>query len=130
MKYYHGTQHDKLKLQPHINSRYGFNAFFGAVKRTDAINYAYHNFKKFGSGYLYSFRVEGDLPVIDFENRISHSAPFRNLMYKLKKEKHQAVLIKNVIDYPNQELAQYNSSTLIIIFDLEIITNLKQIGKY
>lgn len=130
MKFYHGTQIENLKLQPYINSRYGFTAFFGAAEKDLAIKYAFHNYKKNGHGYLYSFEVDQELPVVDFENRISHSSVFRNLVYKLQREKHQAILIKNIIDYPSEELAQYNTGTILIVFNLEIITNLKMIGKY
>lgn len=130
MKFYHGSKYKNLKLLPHITSRYGFAAFFATPDRDLAIKYSYFNYQKFGSGFLYAFEANEDLPVIDFQNKISHSYPFRNLIYQLKNEHHEAVLIKNVIDYPNEELAVYKTSTILIIFNLEIITNLKMIGKY
>jgi len=113
-----------------MKSRYGFTAFFGALERDLAIKYAYHSFKKLGTGYLYSFEAPKPTEIINFEGKISHSLVFRNLIYKLQKENHKSILIENIIDYPTEELALYTTNTILIIFNLELITNLKMIGKY
>ena len=130
MKFYHGTHTENLTIQPHVNSRYGFAAFFATPNKNLAIKYAYASFKKQGTGHLYSLLLDEDLHTVDFKRRISHASSFRNLIHQLKNEQHPAVFIKNVIDYPNKELAEYSVSTILVIFDLDLIPTLKLIGSY
>ena len=130
MKFYHGTHTANLTIQPHVYSRYSFAAFFATPNRELAIKYAYASFKKQGTGHLYSLLLDDALHTVDFKSRISHAATFRNLIHQLKNEQHPAVLIKNVIDYPNKELAEYSVSIILVIFDLDLVPPLKLIGSY
>ena len=130
MKFYHGSQTKHLKIETHIKSRYGFTAFFGTPNKDLAIQYAYHSFLKYNQGYLYSFEFFCEPFIVDFKNSVSHSLVFRNLVCQLQKEHHESVLIKNVIDYPSENLATYKPSEILIIFNLELIQNLTPIGKY
>lgn len=130
MKFYHGTQTANLTIQAHVNSRYGFAAFFATPNRDLAIKYAYASFKTHGTGHLYSLLLDDELHTVDFKRRISHASSFRNLIHQLKNEQHPAVLIKNVIDYPNKELAEYSVSIILVIFDLDLVPALKLIGSY
>ena len=130
MKLYHGTRTKDLKIETHIRSRYGFSAFFATPNKELAIQYAYHNFLKFNKGYLYAFNFNEDPFVVDFKNSVSHSMVFRNLVFNLQKEHHESVLIKNVIDYPSERIATYKPSEIVIIFNLELIQDIKMVGKY
>ena len=130
MKLYHGTKTKELKIEKHIRSRYGFSAFFATPNKTLAIQYAYHNFLKFNTGYLYAFNFNVDPFVVDFKKSVSHSSVFRNLVFQLQKSHHESVLIKNVIDYPTESLATYTPSEILIIFNLDLIQGIKMVGKY
>ena len=48
-------------------------------------------------------------------------------MYKLYREGHKGVIIKNVYDYPSKKLMSFNLSDVIVIFDLDIIKSFKLI---
>jgi len=130
MTLYHGTKTKDLKIESHIRSRYGFTAFFATPNKHLAIQYAYHNYLKFNQGFLYSFDFKANPERIDFKNKISHSLVFRNLIFQLHKEHHESVLIKNVIDFPTEILAIYKPSDVLVIFNLELIQDLKLVGKY
>lgn len=130
MKYYHGTNNPNLKIEPHIKSRYGFSAFFSTPQKKLAIQYAYYNYLKCCAGYLYSFDFLFPVLEFDFKCNVSHSLVFRNLIFRLQKEGHDYVLIKNVIDYPSEKISDYRSYDVLIVFNLEKLPALKQIGKY
>lgn len=130
MKFYHGCKYENLKIETHIRSRYGFTAIFLTPSKELAVQYAYYNYLKYGKGYLYAFEIIEPSHEIDFNNGVSHSMVFRNLVYKLQKEQHASVLIKNVIDYPSEKVANFKSFDVLIIFNLDLINGFKMIGKY
>ena len=130
MKFYHGSSAEISQLQNHILSRYGFTAIFATPSRELAIKYAFSAYEKTGTGYLYSFDIEKTIQKIDFEGRISHSSVFRALILNLHKENKESVIIENVIDYPNEKLAVYKLNSILVLFDFELISNFKMMGKY
>ena len=64
--------------------------------------------------------------TIDFDNKITYSSEFRNLILKLALENHQSVLIKNCIDYPS-DVSNMVCADILVVFDFDIIKNLKLI---
>ena len=125
-----GSSRDDFKIEKWKTSRYGFHALFFASDLELAKLYAQHRAdeeRKRNGGFVYEFEIPDYLHSVDYGNKISYSNDFRNLMYKLYREDHKGVIIKNVYDYPSKKLMSFNLSDVIVIFDLDIIKSFKLI---
>jgi len=132
MKVYMGSSKEDFKIQSWKSSRYGFNALVFSSDLYLAQLYAHHKadeeFKRNG-GFVYEFELPDYLHIIDYGGKLSYSSDFRNLMFKLFREGHKGVVIKNVIDYPSKRLFCPNYSDIIVVFDFDIIKSFKLIQK-
>ena len=121
---YRGSSRDDFKIEKWKRSRYGFNALFFASDLNLAKLYAQHRadeeYKRNG-GFVYEFEIPDYLHSVDYGGKISYSNDFRILMYKLQREGHKGVIIKNVYDYPSKKLFSLKMSNVIVIFDFDII---------
>jgi len=129
---YRGSSRDDFKIEKWKRSRYGFNALFFASDLYLAQLYAHHRadeeYKRSG-GCVYKFEIPDYLYSVDYGGKLSYSSDFRNLIFKLFREGHKAVVIKNVIDYPSKKLFRPNFSDVIVVFDFDIIKSFKLIQK-
>lgn len=131
MKYYHGSSQHDLKISGSRNSRYGFPALFLASNIDLAVQYAFYNAEQQKSnlpGCVYEFDLPAIPKVIDFKNEITHNTSFRNLIYRLKSQKYSAVRILNALDYPSIKFKEKHYSTIVVVFDFEVIKNYHRIG--
>jgi hypothetical protein len=125
---YIGASTDSFKIQKWKRSRYGINAIFFSMDTSLARLYACHhadNENNKNGGFVYEAEIEGLFHVVNYNNDISYSSKYRNLILKLHKSKHKAVIIKNVMDYPSQKLFTSNSNDIVVVFDLDLIKSIK-----
>lgn len=113
---YHGSRNE-LKLENRISPRYGLAVLFFTTEIRLAQQYSH-------GGPVYKTQLKAD-KVIDFKGRVSHSAPFRNLVFKMSKEGHDVVAVTNVYDRPNDSYP-LEKSTIFIVFDIAKIKNLEK----
>jgi len=126
---YRGDLIESFEIKPWKRSRYGFHALFFTTDLQLARMYAIHHAQeagKPGAGAVHQAEVH-DFYVYpyDFQGKHSYGAEFRNLMHTLQQFQHKALIINNVIDYPKQSMIRYEPTDVVVILDLEIITNLK-----
>jgi hypothetical protein len=127
---YRGSSRDNFKIEKWKRSRYGFKALFFASDIELAKLYAQHRADEEGKrngGFVYESEIIDYLHSVDYGNKTSYSNDFRNLMYKLYREGHKGVIIKNVFDYPSKKLMRHNVSDVIVVFDFDIIKSFKLI---
>jgi hypothetical protein len=121
--FYFGTHISDFKIESHINSRYGFKALFFTNNIEVAELYAkYHatkNRKKVG--YIYRAEFATIQHSVDFNSHVSHSSVFRNLVHSLQSKFYKTVKVKNVYDYPSEDMMKFIKSDIIIIFDFNFI---------
>jgi hypothetical protein len=115
MKVYHGYKSAQFKIENHINSRYGFPCLFF----TDNIELA----KNYSNNTVISAELNVQT-VFDFNNGISHSLTFRNLIYSLRKKSVPVVKIRNVFDRPNENYP-LELSDIYVVFDFNQINNIQ-----
>jgi hypothetical protein len=129
---YKGSSRDDFKIEKWKRSRYGFNALFFASNIELAKLHAQHEAdeeNKINGGFVYEFEIQGYLHSIDYGYKISYSSDFENLMYKLYREGHKGVIIKNIFVYPSKKLTTLNLSDVIVIFDFDLIKSFKLIQR-
>ena len=114
---YHGSHIGKLDPTKAINSRYGMTALFFTDSHILADMY------RSDKGILYQAEIHPD-KIIDFGSELSHSRRFRNLIHKLHKEGHGAVMIENVYDRPNSAY-HLEKAIIMVVFDFDKIQNLR-----
>ena len=78
---------------------------------------------KFGNGPAYQAELKPD-HTVDFKGHVSHSSEFRNMVFKLSKEGHDVVAVKNVYDRPHDGFP-LEHATIYIVFDFDKIKNFK-----
>lgn len=102
---YHGTNQKILNFFTIKNGRYRFPTLFAS----DSINLS----KLYGPN-IYKLRILRPSKTVDFKNHFSYHSSFRNLIISNKSQK--SVLIKNVIDYPNEKHAHFNTYNIVVIY--------------
>jgi len=127
--FYFGTHTTDFKIENHINSRYGFKALFFTNNIELAELFANYHAKKNNQkkGYVYKadfIRIDHN---VDFNGHISHSSTFRNLIYNLQSKFFKVVQIKNVYDYPSDELKKFINSDIVIVFDFNFINKIEYV---
>ncbi len=130
MKFYRGDASEEFKVKRFKTSRYGFNALFFTTNIEVARLYASHRAKeegKYNGGFVYEFELPEADHIIDYQNKITYSPNFRNLMYTLNKTELDSVYLENTFDYPSKELIKYIKSDLLVIFNLDLIKKYKLI---
>jgi hypothetical protein len=127
--FYFGTHISDFKIENHINSRYGFKALFFTSSLEVAELYANFHAKKNRkqNGYVYQADIIRIEHVVDFRGYISHSSTFRNLVYNLQSKGCRSVAIRNVYDYPSEELMRMIKSDITIVFDFIRIIKIEKI---
>ena len=129
MKLYHGTDHPQLEINEWILSRYGITSFFVTPDRELAERYARHAKLRRGKGFLYQLEAE-PCYRLDWRNRTSFSAGFRNMVFNhARAGHHDAILVENVIDFPDSEQASFLPTSVAVIYDVPLISNLELIKK-
>lgn len=114
MIFYHGHKNNKgFKIEKHICSRYGFPCIFFASNIELAYNYADNSDNVIQIDFIPNH-------TIDYERKRTYSNDFRNLIYKLRNEGHDSVLIKNVYDNPDGNYT-LELSDILVVFNLDII---------
>lgn len=127
MNFYHGTSTENLKIERHITSRYGFACMFfsNEIQLASLFAKSVSSKKKQNNGFIYELQFSLFSKVIDYKNGVTYSADFRNLIFKLFKEGYSSVLIKNAFDYPCDNFKDLIKSDILVIFDLDVIGELK-----
>lgn len=129
---YRGSSSSDFTIQKWKKSRYGFNALFFASEINLAQLYAHHRAEeeyKQNGGYVYKFEILDCLYTIDYGGKTSYSSDFRNMIFKLFRNGHKGVIIKNIIDYPSKKFFRPNFSDVIVVFDFNIIQSFELIQK-
>lgn len=130
MEYFRGDANPDFKVGEYFRSRYGFPALFFTSNLNLARAYAqYHTRKleKKGSGFIFSFEAPDYIPEYDYKHSLSHSRHFRKLIYDFYHEGCEIIKLKNVVDYPSSEFADYTASDILVVFNLKLIKNLKEV---
>lgn len=136
MKVYRGDAIANFEILKSKKSRYGISALFFTSSCELAKLYA-RSYNKLSGGALYSFELKNEsLSKIDFGGKLSYNSKFRELIFKLYREGHKGVLIKNVYDYPSKKMFQLIKSDIyfkiknnIVVFDFKIIESFDLIDK-
>ena len=129
---YHGSPIKDLVINPYAKSRYGMVALFFATNIELAQLYAIYHAKQkkiTTGGFVYRFIIDGHIKEYDFCNRISYSADYRNLIYKLHRSNCRIARIKNVFDYPSKSLKRVVESDVVVVFDLGCIKTIELIQR-
>ena len=114
MIFYHGHNKDSnFKIENHISSRYGFPCMFFASNIELAKNYASNSDNIVQIDFIPNH-------IIDYQKKRTFSNEFRNLIYQLRNEGHDSVLIKNVFDNPDANY-MLELSDILVVFNLDII---------
>ena len=129
MKLYHGTDNPQLEINEWIPSRYGITSFFATPDRELAERYARHARLRRGKGFLYQLEARPTYRL-DWRNRTSYSAGFRNMVFNhARAGTHGAILVENVIDYPDSEQVTFLPTSVVVIYDVSLISHLNLIKK-
>lgn len=119
-QYYHASKCSKLNVKRQFKTRYGFPLTF-LTDNLQLVKMYYQEYK--GDVICIDFSFP-DLEI-DYKSKSSYSVDFRNLIFKLKKENHKSVLLKNVLDYPTQKMKRIIISDILIIFDSSLLHDYK-----
>jgi hypothetical protein len=127
MTIYRGDTPDWKPRLSHM-SRYGIPAIFFTTDEDLAELYAqYHGSRKLiGKGVIYKATLINGLAKIDFEHMTTYSYYFRNLILYYYHEKMKGIHITNAVDYPDPRMKTSKSSSIIVIYDASIITDLSE----
>lgn len=126
MKLYIGNGQKDFKVEAWKVSRYGFRALFLTPDVDLALMFARQaaiDNPNYNKGYVHSFEVNAYMAEYCFENRVSHSSTFRNLLFLLKQKAISAAKITKVIDYPSAAFKHSNSYDIVVIFNFELLKN-------
>jgi hypothetical protein len=128
MKVYRGDFSDKFEVKHYVRSRYGIPALFFTPDKDLARLYGqWYNRQRavLHKECIYMCEIPDQyLFDTDFRGQPSYSPEFRNLIYTLKSFKIRSGLIRNVVDFPDQSTAYYQSSDIIVVFDFSLISGL------
>jgi hypothetical protein len=123
---YYGTNIKNFELQNGVLSRYGFRAMFFATDPYLAELYAAWRCKTSNSerpGYVYAVSLPDGMHTLDFGGRFSYTPDFRNLIHRLH-TKFDIARIRNVVDSPSPDFLRFNTSDIIVVFNLSLIKSI------
>ena len=126
---YIGTNKADFRILSSQVSRYGFPAVFFATEMFLAELYAADKCKKSASdkpGYVFSAALPDRMHRVNFGGRFTYTPDFRNMIYKLH-TRYPIVQMYNVVDSPSKEFFRVNTSDVIVVFDLSLISNLRMV---
>jgi hypothetical protein len=120
---YHGSSSSNFQVKSKP-SRYGFPALFFTDSIELAQLYALHRAREEGAakGYVYQYDLPKPSRTIDYQGGITHCGHFRNLMFRLYRATVKSALIQNCFDYPSRQLRAYQSSDVMVVFDLDLVS--------
>jgi len=124
MKLYHGSGNKHLVLKSQYPSRYGITALF----LTDNIELA-NNFAKSKYGQLYEVDVQEPNVRIDFgaKSTYQNNQDFTKILKYYKNMGYPAIKIINCLDSPNIKLSKPVLSTIVVVFNINIVKAIKKI---
>lgn len=114
--YKHISKDKKFEFNYSKTSRYGFKAIF--FTNNQILTDLYLKENKGECIEIISPKI--DL-ILDFNNKISYSPEFRNLIHELSRSRVRNALIKNVIDFPSKENKTFLPSDILVFFDLRFL---------
>jgi hypothetical protein len=130
MKVYHGNCINNFTINRFQNSRYGLKALFATPNIELARLYAVYHYRQSyqnAGGYIYSFDIDDEFFLLDYQGKLSYTSEFRRMIYENSKS--DVLYIKNVIDYPHKSMRQFNLSDIVAIFNFDVINHIELIEK-
>jgi hypothetical protein len=128
MKLFRGDLRANFEPKQWMRGRYGFTALFWSTSCEVATTYAHFHAHAMGQthkGFVHMCEIdERYLIPYHFKSSPSYSPEFRNLIHTLHQFRHQAAIIHDVIDYPSKEFKLFTPSSVVVVFDFSLITNL------
>lgn len=114
--FYHASPLKNFSIERKKRSRYGFSALFFS-NNIELVQLYFKEHK----GSIIEIHDPIIYHEVDFQNKISYCGAFKSLIIQLQRAGHKSVLIKNVIDFPSQKNKVYQSSNILVFFDLSEI---------